>query len=272
MTAKSAPCFVHSGWYQDSTPMTQNCSSLHSLSNTTSIYCRAVMRHAIAPSQMNKLIFLALVLILILSACGQIKYKTLPADNGQIQITWNNKLSGDYSFTKNWSYPEGVYKNTFGQLSCDGLCPERTYSMKDSTGRIYPNSLRSFYQLVDTTHQNHSIQCEAWCYEWAGTNFINAIHSNGDSIKCITLTNSATHCSLHLILTDNICIPIIELNSIAEIDKIVYICKDGYINIDRKLWKKGTLKTEFSFNFLHPENPSIPMFWKGRAFVKIENK
>jgi hypothetical protein len=42
-TAKSAPCFVHSGWYQDSTPMTQNCSSLHSLSNTTSLYCRAVI-------------------------------------------------------------------------------------------------------------------------------------------------------------------------------------------------------------------------------------
>ena len=42
MTPKTAPCFVHSSWYQDSTPMTLNCSSLHSLSNTNALYCRAV--------------------------------------------------------------------------------------------------------------------------------------------------------------------------------------------------------------------------------------
>jgi len=29
-TAKTAPCFAHSGWYQDSTPRQLFCSSLHS--------------------------------------------------------------------------------------------------------------------------------------------------------------------------------------------------------------------------------------------------
>jgi len=45
-TAKNAPCFVHSGWYQDSAPMRNFCSSLHSLSNTNALYCRAVRLHS----------------------------------------------------------------------------------------------------------------------------------------------------------------------------------------------------------------------------------
>ena len=45
-TAKTAPCFVHYGWYQDSTPIRLQCSSLHSLSNAYTLYCRAVSIHA----------------------------------------------------------------------------------------------------------------------------------------------------------------------------------------------------------------------------------
>ena len=42
LTAKTAPCFAHSGWCRDVTPIRQHCSSLHSLSNAYSLYCRAV--------------------------------------------------------------------------------------------------------------------------------------------------------------------------------------------------------------------------------------
>jgi hypothetical protein len=35
MTTKTAPCFVHSGWYQDSTPMTLPApASIHSTTQT----------------------------------------------------------------------------------------------------------------------------------------------------------------------------------------------------------------------------------------------
>src|SRR5664280_691009 len=41
-TAKTAPCFAHSGWCRDVTPIRLHCSSLHSLSNTNALNCRAV--------------------------------------------------------------------------------------------------------------------------------------------------------------------------------------------------------------------------------------
>src|SRR5664280_741077 len=44
-TAKTAPCFAFSGWCRYVTPMTQNCSSLHSLSTAYTLYCRAVSGH-----------------------------------------------------------------------------------------------------------------------------------------------------------------------------------------------------------------------------------
>ena len=76
---------------------------------------------------------------------------------GQIKMEWVEELEGDYSFAKAWDYPEGVYKNAHGQLSCDGFCPPATDAMKDSTGRIYKDSLPAFYALVDTTHRFHSL-------------------------------------------------------------------------------------------------------------------
>jgi hypothetical protein len=42
MTPKTAPCFVHSGRYRDNLLICLFCSSLHSLSNTNALYCRAV--------------------------------------------------------------------------------------------------------------------------------------------------------------------------------------------------------------------------------------
>jgi hypothetical protein len=43
LMAKTAPCFAPSGWYRDFTPIRLHCSSLHSLSNAYTLYCRAVM-------------------------------------------------------------------------------------------------------------------------------------------------------------------------------------------------------------------------------------
>lgn len=228
------------------------------------------MRHARHIQTMNKTIIIVLLLTLILPSCGQNEKKLVSADKGRIKVTWTNKLSGDFSFTNNWSYPEGIYKNKYGQLVCDGFCPDESFSMKDSTGRIFQDSIKAYYQLIDTTHLFHSIDGEAWCYEWAGTDYIKAQLLKGDTIKCETLTNVGTHSSLNLIITGNTCIPTIELYSVAAPDKKVYYCSEGYINIEKGSLEDGILKTQFSFNFYHPEDPKIIMFWKGIAMTTIE--
>jgi hypothetical protein len=219
---------------------------------------------------MIKTILIGLLLASILTISRQCVNRITIAKNGRIQITWTNNLPGDFSFTNKWSYPEGIFKNNYNQLVCDGFCPERSYSMKDNLGQIFPDSIKAYYQLIDTTHLFHSINCEAWCYEWAGTEFIKAQYTNGDTIKCETEKNVATHCSLNLIIIGNSCIPTIELFGIADSVKTVYTCSNGYINIDNNFYKSGILKMEFNFNFYHPESPEIKMFWKGRAFTAIK--
>jgi hypothetical protein len=123
--------------------------------------------------------------------------------------------------------------------------------------------------LVDTTHQPHTLQSEAWCYEWAGTDFIHAAKTNTDTIKCYTLTNAATHCSLQLAIVNDVCKPIIELISVAKPGRQLYFCKGGQIQMDKQLWTKGVLKANFDFTFHHPENPTQPMYWKGKIYTTI---
>ena len=188
----------------------------------------------------------------------------------RIKIQWVDNLMGDFDFRTTWSYSEGVYRNRFGQLSCDGFCPEGIESMIGMNGKINPDSLTRFYQLVDTTHQFHSILCEAWCYEWAGTDFITAKQTNKNRIICSTQTNAGTHCSLIFEINNDNCIPRIELNSIAASGLKTYDCKDGFIKIDKNSWIKGILKAEFTFDFNNTDERDRKMFWKGKIYTRIE--
>ncbi|KAF2330936.1 hypothetical protein [Flavobacterium nitrogenifigens] len=191
-------------------------------------------------------------------------------ENLEIKINWQENVSGDFSFTKNWDYPEGVYRNDFGQLSCDGFCPPETDRMKDENGRIFKDSLARFYQLVDTTHLFHSIKSKTNSYEWSGTNFITVKKIGRDTLYCSTDNNAATHSSLILKIIKNKCIPEIELNSISgSAKKQIYVCKKGDIKIDKILWNNGILKAKFDLIFEHPENPNKPLFWKGKILTQI---
>jgi hypothetical protein len=127
---------------------------------------------------MNRLMKYILVSLIGLVTFGFVIDSRFTDKSEQIKIQWIDNLDGDFDFRTKWSYSEGIYRNEFGQLSCDGFCPEGTESMKDSEGKIHPDSLTRFYQLVDTTHQFYSISCEAWCYEWGGTDFITAKQTN----------------------------------------------------------------------------------------------
>jgi len=190
----------------------------------------------------------------------------------EIRIKWVDNLNGDFGFITKWSYPEGIFKNKFGQLSCDGICPKGIESMKDSEDKIYADSMPRFYQLVDTTHLFHSISCEAWCYEWAGTDFITAKQKNKNQITCVTHSSSGTHCKLILEIKNDTCIPRIELNSISSLGLKTYYCQGGFIKIDRESWIKGILKAEFDFDFNNTDEPVREMFWKGKIYTMIEKK
>src|SRR5688572_18551370 len=131
--------------------------------------------------------------LLLATACFLLGFTPLSAqttllhtmDSGtSIPVHWKADIPGDFSFAKQWSYPIGVYKNMFDQLSCDGLCPYEIEAMKDSLGKIHPDSLEAFYRFVDTTHLYHSISETAWCYEYAGTNYMDVKQISEDSFFC----------------------------------------------------------------------------------------
>ena len=209
------------------------------------------------------------LLFIVLTSCGMINKMKLNSD--EVNLKWIDDLTGDFSFKDDWSYPENIYRNEFGQLSCDGFCPAETDKMKDENGKIYENDLSAFYELVDTTHIYHSIQSDAWTYEWAGTNHIIAERINKDTVVCFTQNDAGTHSSLNLIITDKTVKPTIVLNSIiAGSNEKIYRCKSGKMVIDKKLWDEGILKATFDFDFYHDENPE-KMYWKGNIYVKIIN-
>ncbi len=151
-----------------------------------------------------------------------------------VNITWVDKVEGDFSFTDDWSYPMGVYKNQHGQVSCDGLCPPEIDKMKDSTGRIYDKYLKKFYKIIDTTHYYHSIKCEAHTYEFAGTDFITVWRAKGDTVKASTSCHVSTHASLDFKIIGSECIAVIDLNSITNSGSAVFPCLGGYLKIERK--------------------------------------
>ena len=191
--------------------------------------------------------------------------------SGEIQIQWVDDLAGDFSFKDNWSYPEGIFRNEFGQLVCDGFCPPGVESMRDENGRIFADSIEAYYNLVDTTHLFHSIQSEAETYEWAGTDFIIIEKINKDTVNCFTLENVSTHCSLNLIITGSKVRPTIVLKSITSFEQEIYDCSEGEMLIDRSLWEKGILKASFDFTFNDNVNSEKQMFWKGHIYKKIDD-
>jgi hypothetical protein len=153
------------------------------------------------------------IFILLFSACA-IKSSHHKNKKG-VKIKWVENMVGNFSFKKNWSYPEGVYKNEFNQLSCDGLCPPEIDRMKNNTGKIIKDSLTSFYKFIDTSHRPHTFKSTAWCYEWAGTNYIEVTRNYKDTVTCYSHVNAATHCRLVLKITDARCYVSIELKSIS---------------------------------------------------------
>ena len=157
------------------------------------------------------------MLLLCSGACKERKASSA------IDITWKDSLQGDFSFAQQWRYPEGVYKNQFGQISCDGICPPKTDGMKDEDGKIYEDSLQDFYKLVDTTHIYSTMQSEGTAIEFTDSPQITVKRIDKDTIEAFTNLNSATHSLLKIkIINDHYFVSTVELISVRNENKLIY--------------------------------------------------
>ena len=187
------------------------------------------------------------------------------------KINWVDALAGDFTFAQRWSYPEGIYYNRFGQLSCDGLCPEEAELLKDAEGRIPATDLANFYAVVDTTHLFHSLSSASNAPEFFGSDFIEAtIYQNG-TCKVHTLTNVGTHSSLHLKLTPPTFQAWIDFNSVTLLGRHQFPLKTGTLTLDQTAWAQGILKAQFDLTFDNTleEDPQTPFHWKGKMLKKL---
>lgn len=186
-----------------------------------------------------------------------------------VTINWVDHIDGDFSFREKWDYPYGVYKNQFGQVSCDN-CPIGTEKMRDKDGRIYPKSAKAFYKLLDTSHQYHSISCTSSAYDFMGTDYIDVTRGDSRKVRAFTLGNNYTFSNLELELLDSTCTAtmIFRNRMKGHLDEIFY-CNGGRINIDKVLWSQGILKATFDFTFANTSNPQHALYWKGRIYKNI---
>lgn len=191
------------------------------------------------------------------------------SDNVSVGIKWVNNLEGDFSFKDKWSYAENVFHNDYGELVCDRICPPETDNMRDENGRIIPDSISKYYQLVDTTHFYHTLQWNRFAND-PESGYITAKSAGDDIITCRTLGGS-DYWTMVLIITGNRCVPILEYHRIdSKTGYIIYNCNEGAIRIDKKLWEKGILKAEFEFTFYDPAYGGKEQVRKGKIYTTIE--
>lgn len=196
---------------------------------------------------------------------------TIPSEKqeGGIAIEWVEDLEGDFSFKDNWDYPENIYKNQFGQLICDGLCPSEIDRMKDEEGRIYPDSLPIFYQYVDTTHQAHTLQSEAWVYEWAGANQMVFEQQEDQTLLGQSVCTIATHSSLNIHIKGDWATAWVDFNSIRRLGKHRFLAQGGTLKVDRSLFEQGVIKAAFDWTFENTLEPNQALYWRGLIYSSI---
>lgn len=218
-----------------------------------------------------KRLIVAILLLFSFGNCFSQAFEKQKDNRPKVEIKWKKNLKGDFSFVNNWEYPLGVEKKSDGKAGCadGGFCPERCYAMLDANGIVLKDSAKAFYELLDTTHIPYSIQCDAWCYEYDGTNQIYSVKMRSGITYAVTPLGIATHCSLNLSFNGDSCIAYVHLNSVMPDGNATFYYKSGYIKIDETEYAKGILKAEFDFVFTNTIEPVKPIYWKGRILTPI---
>lgn len=209
---------------------------------------------------MRSLFFCVFLISIALSSKAQ-THKTI----------WQDTVCGNFSFVEKWHYDINVFRSQpWGELVCDFICDERLDNMKDSTGKIIPDSMGIYYTLLDTSHIYNSIACEGWTYGFAGTDDIVVIR-NGNGYNCYTLCNGGMYSSLNLNIADTGSKIWIKFTSPARGGSGNFDCNGGYIYLDKSELKNNRLKARFDLTFYNHFNPNQQMYWKGYIFAKITN-
>lgn len=211
-----------------------------------------------------------IILILTLIGVSFIKIENKLESTNEIKIEWVENLKGNFSFKENWSYPEGVYKNRYGQLSCDGICPEETDRMKDKSGKIYKDSLQAFYKIIDTTHIFHSLKSEAEIYEGHIPNNIEFKKLKNGKIVGNSINNISGYSSLNIELNGENCNALIKFNSYKDLSNHIFQLETGNIKIDKALFENGIMKAVFDFNFKNTLEYDKELFCKGKIYSKLQ--
>lgn len=191
-------------------------------------------------------------------------------EEGTINIEWMPILEGDFSFSKEWVYPEGISKNEYGQLVCDGFCPPEVTKMMNSKGKIKKKFLNDFYEVVDTIHQFYSLESQSNCPEWLNPHFAEVVKNKDSTYTVSSLSDPATHISLIIEIKANSCYPKAELNSISSNENYTYTLDEGHFKVDKSYFDKGILKAEFDFKFKSDNPEKEPYFWKGKIYTEIK--
>lgn len=221
-----------------------------------------------------KLSLLTILLIISQTSLGQLEIDELHV---RIPIKWDTAIVGDFSFKDKWHYPEGVYVNQWGQLSCDGLCPPEIDRMKGPKGKLIEDSLEAFYSIIDTTHIYYSLSCNVkHAFEY-GDAYDASCQQNEDHLLYMTHGTVSTHCGMIWIIDtrpqagDSIG-AYINLNSIIPGGDRLYQLISGEVKIDPVLLEQGILKAQFDLVFEndHEEHPT--QSWKGLTYVPIKRE
>jgi hypothetical protein len=200
------------------------------------------------------------------------KYESHKNIADKFEINWVEKIDTNFDFTNNWSYPENVFRNNYGQLICDNNCPNEIDGMIDEEGKIKKESLNAFYEIIDTTHLFHSLKSESNAPEFAGSDFIQVTRQNEKKTKINTSTNVGTHSNLNIEIDGSKFTAWIDLYSITSIGNHKFTISKGNLIIERKSWEQGILKAEFDFTFENTLNQirKKTFNWKGKMLKEIE--
>ncbi len=213
---------------------------------------------------------LLLLTIILFNKCKP--SKTQKDSKTTFTINWVDKIDSNFDFTQKWTYPEGVYRNEFGQLTCDGICPVEIEAMKETNGRIKADSLEAFYEIIDTTHLFFSLESESNCPEFAGANFVYIERKSDQQITIYSETNAATHSTLNIEIEQSIYKTWVDLVSInPQVGNRKFNLKNGELIIDKQYWEQGVLKAEFNFEFDNglKEGEEEVFFWRGRMYEEM---
>jgi hypothetical protein len=188
----------------------------------------------------------------------------------KIEIEWVDQIDDNFEFASHWECNAGVSLNRHGQLSCDGLCPQRSHAMKDKNGEVFADSLTAFYSIVDTSHQFYTLRSESNAYEFLDANFASATRISNGVTLCYSHPSIATHSALQLAFKENEATAFIDFNSTTDIERMIFLCIGGVIKMDGEAFKSGMIKAEFDLQFFNALDEANPIFWKGVICTEIE--